>query len=578
MQTNLLKRLEIIKNAIAMEEEDLIEMQLHKLQQLSLNDQVLHIVELIKTHQYEDVIQLIEQYKHNNSGIAVYEDPQIQGLKLQLKVLEDKLNSLTDLKIDFERTINNFNSEYTIRLGDLLEEILKLRLKFVSDDKTDEYQAAKESYDSYTHQHKQQLQDLSKYLNQEEKKELKSCYRKASRLCHPDKLSDEFKEQGEVLFKALNEAYRQQDLIQVKEILFTLESGKKLDIASETIDDKVVLRQKVTLLKGRIEQLEAEIKSIEENEAYLRIQDIDDMDSYFYGLEKALQEELRILKENLNGPLVTKPDKKSKSKSKSSEGYTKVYSCIKCGRIINYVTMPCPHCKWLPETPSNLACSIVLSNPLIDVPSLLLLAREVFNGRTPQDVVLDFEKNARNYYEDPETKKQLKQLFSILKSNAYKNFPDTDTLRKCKHCGDRIVPSDETECYVCHNKIEWHESTRLLVCIDNLMWLFEQRVEITDNKYFSELVCLMVQMIFILLFKKEVPTQEQRSYALFLLNKVKTIADKNNGAIITTDPDKMEIFLIEADKLEDSELFGTYLYRELVYFSKKMKTGINSID
>ncbi|MCX7068713.1 MAG: hypothetical protein NTW85_13625 [Methylococcales bacterium] len=64
---------------------------------------------------------MIEQYKHENSGVMVFQDPQIQGLKLELKLLENRLNDKTDTQADLERQINEFNSEYMQRLGSLIE-------------------------------------------------------------------------------------------------------------------------------------------------------------------------------------------------------------------------------------------------------------------------------------------------------------------------------------------------------------------------------------------------------------------------------------------------------------------------
>ena len=87
MPNDILKRLHIIKNAVAMEDDDLIAMQVQKLEKLPLDEQVQHILALISAQQFQDVIQLVEQYKHDSSGLSVYEDPQIQGLKLELKLL-----------------------------------------------------------------------------------------------------------------------------------------------------------------------------------------------------------------------------------------------------------------------------------------------------------------------------------------------------------------------------------------------------------------------------------------------------------------------------------------------------------
>ena len=140
MPNDILKRLDIIKNAVAMEEDDLIAMQVQKLEQVPLDEQVQHILALIRAQQFQDVIQLIEQYKHDSSGLTVYEDPQIQGLKLELKLLENRLIELTDTQADLEREINEFNGEYFRRLGSLIEEILKRRAD-LCDDETEKEQA-----------------------------------------------------------------------------------------------------------------------------------------------------------------------------------------------------------------------------------------------------------------------------------------------------------------------------------------------------------------------------------------------------------------------------------------------------
>jgi DnaJ-domain-containing protein 1 len=296
MQNALLKRLEIIKHAVSIEEDDLIDMQLLKLKQLELDDKVLHIVALIESQKFEKVIQLIEQYKQDNSGLVVFEDPEVQGLKLELKVLESSTNELSDEKVEIERQIHHFNSEYMLQLGELIEAILKLNTTL--DNTVEEQEEAEQAYESFQQDHHEQLNDLTESLTGEEKQRLKKVYRQASQLCHPDKLSNVFKEQGEVFFKALNEAYRRQDLKQVEQILANLESGGSLNIASDDMNDKELLQKKIIVLRDRISLLEIEIRQLQENETYQRIQSIDDMEAYFSELKQALEAELEALLAN----------------------------------------------------------------------------------------------------------------------------------------------------------------------------------------------------------------------------------------------------------------------------------------
>lgn len=269
--------------------------------------------------------------------------------------------------------------------------------------------------------------------------------------------------------------------------------------------------------------------------------------------------------------------KKKKSPNNNlQEVCTKIYSCQNCGRIINYVTMPCPHCQWQPADLLSLARSFVLSNSTIKVPTLLLLAREVSDGRLPSEVVVNLDENAKEYYEMSESDSKLKYMFNLLQQSVDGNLVDMNMVRECPNCGDRITLSIEEECSSCGDSTGWDESTKLLVCMDNLMWFFEQRVEMDNSKEFSEFVCLLVLMINGLLRKNDAPPLNQRKYALTLLSDMKAISDKNRGAVIDTiKPKKMQIYLIKDNMLEDSEQFGLFLHAELEYFISKMIKGVS---
>ena len=240
----------------------------------------------------------------NLNGYPVYKD-----LKLELKILENRFAELTEEKIEYETQINSFNSNYMLRLGDLIEEILKLRVNiFGKENKRQSgfginininqlFEEAQLNYEEFKKTFQQQLQDLPQLLDDSEKQQLKTVYRKASRLCHPDKLAEDAKAKGEEFFKALNEAYRHQDLERVQGILLKLESETTSFVTvAKQIDNRALLQEKIILLCEQIATLEPEIKLLQESEIYQRIQSITDMDGYFAKLEKELKAELKILK------------------------------------------------------------------------------------------------------------------------------------------------------------------------------------------------------------------------------------------------------------------------------------------
>ena len=115
-------------------------------------------------------------------------------------------------------------------------------------------------------------------------------------MCHPDKLADEFKAQGETFFKELNDAYRRQDLKRVTEILTALETGGSLGMAAESIHNKEALQAKIAALRERIAILEIEVQRLQDDEIYQKILSIEDRQSYFSELAHELEVELAALK------------------------------------------------------------------------------------------------------------------------------------------------------------------------------------------------------------------------------------------------------------------------------------------
>ena len=58
----IIKRLELIKTAIAIEDEEIIELQVMKLQKMELDDRVVSILQSLETLDYADAILSIEHY------------------------------------------------------------------------------------------------------------------------------------------------------------------------------------------------------------------------------------------------------------------------------------------------------------------------------------------------------------------------------------------------------------------------------------------------------------------------------------------------------------------------------------
>lgn len=301
--TQILKRLELISSAISIEEEEIIELQIARLLELDLDEEVQKIIHMVQNHHYEEVIGSITAYVHRYSGVSVYVDPQVQGLKVELKMLEKELNRLSESKNECIAEINTFNTAYYKHLGSIVEEILRLKREFAQkafekgELGEEDFKTFEEQYRSFSEEAMSQAKEEVLELTAEEEKKLKKLYRKASRLTHPDIVADVFKDEASDIFVALNAAYKKKDLVKVEEILAGLESGVNFTYASDEIDDKEMLRHKAQTLRTKIDALKAEIAQLQESEAYVTMQETEDLDGYFEEVRKALtleKEELQL--------------------------------------------------------------------------------------------------------------------------------------------------------------------------------------------------------------------------------------------------------------------------------------------
>lgn len=295
----IIKRLEIIKNLIVLEEVEEIESNTKKLKEFSINEDLESIFNSLTNKEYSRAIELIQKYISNFQQLIIWDDPEISSLKLEIKLLEHKINAFENEKFDIEKTINVFNHRHTLELGDLILEILNLKKTLFKDQK-EKFKEAEEDFNNYNNYYKNEIQKEVFEITIEEKKELKRIYKNASILCHPDKFINEpieIQQQAEELFKELNDANSKNDIKRVTEILENLKKGILQPNTIGKISDKERLKDTLIQLKNKLTQLEKNLKDLKESETYQSIININDWDNYFEQNKELLQKELKDLKD-----------------------------------------------------------------------------------------------------------------------------------------------------------------------------------------------------------------------------------------------------------------------------------------
>ena len=294
----IIKRLEIIKNIILLEDIDDISIAVEKLKIYQFNEDVITIISSISNKEFAKAITTIQEFINSYQQITIWNDPEIAGIKLEIKILESQINAFDNEKIELEKVISDFQHRHTIELGEVILEVLRLRkIKYKNHKKEAE---AEEDFDNYSKQYESEKDKKQFVLNDDEKKELKKKFRKATTMCHPDKVSEEQKSEAEEIFIELKKAYDEHDLEKVNQLLHDLENGKKFVSQADSISEKEKLKITLEKLKQKLKGIENEIISLKETEIFTTINNISNWDNYFTETKTQLEEELQNLKVELN--------------------------------------------------------------------------------------------------------------------------------------------------------------------------------------------------------------------------------------------------------------------------------------
>ncbi len=279
------RRLEMIRNLVLLGEQDDVSTHLRKLRPVAQELQLSTIIAALDNGEYKAALEYIDVYLRKATALVVAGFADIPRLRFQLETLELRLESLSDEKADLERRLIIFNRRHDDALGDLIQRILKARAELARllaadqkcGKKREEAEAAsrdaEEAYKDYSSQHEelQRAEPLPK-LDEEAEQELKSLYRKACNICHPDKVPEERKEAAHHAFVELQKAYKGNDLAGVREIHEALVAGGLPGTRSTTLSEVEALKAAVAELEYAVGRLVAELKALQESDG-IRLMD-----------------------------------------------------------------------------------------------------------------------------------------------------------------------------------------------------------------------------------------------------------------------------------------------------------------
>jgi DNA repair exonuclease SbcCD ATPase subunit len=230
---------------------------------------------------------------------------QLDDLKQQRDELEEKQASCDEFSDEYDQIVEELQAlNELIRKQEEALNAQRQRTKTTKESLDDSpeqrsFHQAQQDFEAFEETHQAIINEDRQALSDEEEQTLKAAYRRAARLCHPDLVSDELKDQAHRIMQALNLAKDKGDLAAVEEILYKLQNGLGFEVASNTITDKNVLRAKIAELRRRIDDLHAELAEMQQSTAVQVASVPADWDEYLNEKEAQLQSEHRRLSQML---------------------------------------------------------------------------------------------------------------------------------------------------------------------------------------------------------------------------------------------------------------------------------------
>lgn len=290
MRSKIINRLEIIKNLIALEDQESISKQITILTEQSdkeLNEIIVHLLQ----KSYVKAIKSIDNYINSNLALTVLIDPEIQALRFEAKSIECQIQDLSAEKIELEKIIFEFNVRHNNELGELILKILQFRKENAKG--TIHEEDAEKDFQNYNKSYEIEKKKKVSTLTVQEQTEIKDKYRKASKLCHPDVVDEKRKSEAHKIFMDLNIAYETNDIKRVREIFNNLRQDNMFMSKSETITLRNTLENELARLHQVLQTLIQEICNIKESEIFINIINIENLDEYFNSTKQNLQQQIK---------------------------------------------------------------------------------------------------------------------------------------------------------------------------------------------------------------------------------------------------------------------------------------------
>jgi len=248
-----------------------------------------YLLNAIDNDRIQDAATLVKDLlRQQEQQLAVYIDPVIGALKVELSYQQNELSKKEVVRAEHSKLIDLFHARYFTKVGHLIEKLLflrkeKLRIQVKRNpDLKKLLDLAEQEYADFFEYKEQSKDGIMYQLTDAKLKEIKRLYRKASMVCHPDRVKEEQRGQAEELFNKLQKAYKRNDIKKVRSIATFLEKAGHFDMKIDAYDNVEVVRAQIENILAQMEETEDEITTIVGSAAFQTVNGIKgDWNDYF---------------------------------------------------------------------------------------------------------------------------------------------------------------------------------------------------------------------------------------------------------------------------------------------------------
>jgi hypothetical protein len=304
----VLRRLEVIRHLLLLEDYETVAAQWPRLEGARGLPPVAEILERLRGADWATAETLIAAVLARGLALAVYQDPVVAELRLELLTLEAQIVALSGEQAELERQIQQFAQRQHQELGELLGDCLRLRREYwerqARRSRRPEDRAAADAAHAEQADYQQAHEAFAHAprtatLDAEQQRELKRLYREAAMRSHPDRVTEEDRAAAHAVFVQVQQAYQQGDLATLGRLHRRLTEGRPFADPATVYTEADQLRRRLDQLRLEVELRLTDLRGLRASETYQTLAAHADWDAYFADVRRRLAEECADLRRKL---------------------------------------------------------------------------------------------------------------------------------------------------------------------------------------------------------------------------------------------------------------------------------------